>query len=58
MQQKNTPSHKHDPHGLPSITDESNFLRDDIKYFGNGSSPGSPIIYMESALNILNIMVK
>ena len=57
MQPKNTSGHKHDPYGLPSLSDEANFLRDDIKYFGNGSFPGSPIIYMESALNILNIMV-
>lgn len=56
IQQKNASSHKYDPSGLSSIEDEANFLRDDIKYFGSGSYVNSPIIYMESALNILNIM--
>ena len=56
IQQKNASSHKHDPSGLSSVEDEVNFLRDDIRYFGSGSYVNSPIIYMESALNILNIM--
>ena len=32
-------------------------IHDDLLYFGNFDIPDSPIIYLDSTLNLLNIMV-
>lgn len=57
LQQKSTQNQKWEANGLPKHENDLAILRENILYFGNDTYPESPLIYIESALNILNIMV-